>query len=278
MNAEQDYLNILDSILTDGIKKEDRTGTGTLSLFGSTIKHDYSLGFPLLTTKKMAYKAIIHELLWFLKGTEDATYLKENNCKIWDEWMKHDGHKYYLPHTYGVKWRNFDGTDQIQNLIDEIDRNPDSRRLVVSAWDPRFVSAAALTWCHILFQINIVQNKYLDKYPKDGKKGDMSIAIYQRSADWFLGVPFNIASYSFLLYMIAQVTGYRPKHMHYTFGDSHVYLNHIEQCQEQISRKTFDFPVLKLNKGVKDIDSFSIEDFSIEGYQSHSAIKGKVSV
>lgn len=274
-NAETQYLAELKRILEEGIKKPNRTGIDAISVFGATIKHDYSEGFPLLTTKKMFTKGIIHELLWFLKGTEDAKYLIDNNVHIWDGWMK-DGK---LPHTYGVKWRNFDGTDQITNVIEEIKTNPDSRRMVVSAWDARHIKDAALTWCHVMFQLNVVQDKYKqpNEITNDGKKGDISISVYQRSADFFLGVGFNIASYSFLLYMIAEITGYRPKSMYYTFGDAHIYSNHIEQCKIQLSRSQFKLPILNINH--KDnIDDFVYEDFVINGYKCHDKIVGDVAI
>lgn len=278
-NAETQYLEILQRILNGTVKK-DRTGTGTVSLFGEVIKHDYKLGFPLLTTKRVFYKAIIHELLWFLKGTESAQYLIDNKIRIWDEWLqKNSQGEAVLPHTYGVKWRNFDGVDQIQYVINEIKENPYSRRLVVSAWDARHVKTAALTWCHVLFQFNITpeQDKAKDQQKDDGKLGDIDISVYQRSADWFLGVPFNLASYSCLLYMIGEITNYRPNQMTYTFGNSHVYLNHLEQCNIQLSRKPKNLPSLSLNHK-DDIDSFTYEDFKIENYEYHPSLVGKVSI
>lgn len=278
-NAETQYLSILDKILNNGIKKPNRTGIDTLSIWGTSIEHDYNLGFPLLTTKKMFIKGIIHELLWFLKGTEDASYLIENGVRIWDEWMKEEDGKKVLPHTYGVKWRNFHGVDQIAELINGIKVDPDSRRHIVSAWDAANVKNTALAWCHILMQINIDQDKYKPEAERsnDGKLGDISIAVVQRSSDFFLGVPYNIASYSFLLYMIAAITNYRPKKMYYTFHDSHIYVNHIEQCKLQISREPYVFPQLNLNHR-DNIDDFIYEDFSIINYSYHPTIKGEVAV
>ena len=216
-NAEYQYLDLCREILENGIKKGDRTGTGTLSLFGKTIIHDYECGFPLLTTKKMFLKGIIYELLWFLKGTDDASYLVENNIHIWDEWMQEKDGKKILPHTYGVKWRNFDGTDQIAEVINSLKKNPNSRRHIVSAWDPRHIGDAALPWCHCFFQF------YVSPPTKDGEKSKLSIMVVQRSADIFLGVPFNIASYSALLYMFCSVLDMSPGRMIYNFGDCHVY-------------------------------------------------------
>ena len=272
LNAEDQYLSIMKDILERGDLKENRTGIDTKDLFGVSLAHDFELGFPLLTTKKMYTKAILHELLWFLKGTEDAQYLIDNKIRIWDEWMKSGvckpclgtgkrpgkavstrgyckvcngsgySSKKTLPHTYGAKWRDFDGVDQIANLIEQIKTNPNSRRHIVSAWDPRHVSDTALPWCHILQQYN-VRNGYLD------------VAVYQRSSDWFLGVPFNIASYGFLLSMIADVTGLKPGRMHYTFGSAHVYMNHVDQCAQQLSNPVLYCPKLKINH--RD----SIDDF-----------------
>lgn len=272
-NAEVQYLEILQKILDNGVRKSNRTGVDTLSLWGMALRHDYEGGLPLITTKKMFTKGIIHELLWFLKGTEDPSYLLDNNVHIWDEWIV-DGK---LPFTYGTRWRNFYGFDQIANVINEIKTNPDSRRHVVSAWDPPNVKNCALPWCHCFFQFNIDQDKYIKNPPQDGRKGDISIAVLQRSCDFFLGCGFNLSSYSFLLYMIAEVTGYRPKSMYYTFHDAHIYINHIEQAQEQLSRKPFSLPRLKLNH--KDnIDDFVYEDFEIIDYSFHPAIKAEVAV
>lgn len=279
MNAEIQYLDILRNIMDFGFKKPNRTGVDAISVFGRTIRHDYSEGFPLLTTKKVFIKGILHELLWFLKGTEDASYLIENNVSIWDEWMQEVDGKKVLPHTYGVKWRNFYGTDQIKTLIDEIKTNPDSRRLLISAWDAANIKNAALAWCHVLFQFYIEQDRHKppEEVPKDGKLGDISIGTWQRSCDFFLGVPFNLASYSYLLYMIAEVTNYRPKSMFYCFADSHIYVNHLEQCKLQLSRQPFSLPTLKVNHR-ESIDDFKFSDFVIENYEHHPAIKGEVAV
>jgi len=281
MNAEIEYLKILDNILEDGFKKPNRTGIDAISTFGQVVRHDYSEGFPLLTTKKMFTRGILHELLWFLKSTEDASYLIDNNVHIWDEWMQEKDGRKVLPHTYGVKWRNFDGVDQVAYVINEIKENPDSRRILFTAWDPRHIKDAALTWCHVLVQFYVEQDKYKPpgSCPDDGRLGDISIGTWQRSSDFFffLGVPFNQASYSFLLYMIAEVTNYRPKSMFYCFGDSHIYTNHIEQCKLQLSRKPYKLPKLKINHR-DNIDDFVYEDFKIEDYVYHPMIKGEVAI
>lgn len=286
MNAEDQYLAIMRDILEHGVLKENRTGVDTKALFGVSLRHDFKNGFPLLTTKKMYTKAILHELLWFLKGTEDAQYLIDNKIRIWDEWMV-DGYRSewekveddkigqhwichrdkpckVLPHTYGVKWRDFDGVDQIGDLIEQIKTNPNSRRHIVSAWDPRHIKDTALPWCHLMFQIN-VRDEYLD------------IGILQRSADVFLGIPFNLASYAFLLYMIAEVTGYKPGQMYYTFHDIHIYMDHMDQCKQQLSNLILTSPKLKLNHR-DSIDDFVFEDFTIENYVSAKTIKAKVAV
>lgn len=279
-HAEYQYLDLLRDILANGIKKTDRTGTGTLSIFGRSIRHDYSYGFPLLTTKKMHTKSILGELLWFLKGTEDASFLLDNGIRIWNEWMMDgpNGNK-ILPWTYGTRWRNFDGVDQIQNAIDLIKNDPYSRRIVVSAWDPRHIKDSALTWCHILFQFNVIkeEDKPPDKRINDGRIGDLSISVYQRSQDEFLGCPYNIASYSFLLYMFCELTNYRPKEMFYSIGDAHIYLNHIDQVKEQLSRTPYDLPVLQTTKK-ENINDYSFEDFEIINYKCHPTIKASVSI
>jgi thymidylate synthase len=281
-NAENQYLSIMRDIMDTGEEVMDRTETGTKKLFGKTIIHDFSLGFPLLTTKKMHIKSIVGELIWFLKGTEDAQFLIDNNITIWDEWMKEEerviisytpelysqivktGRK-ILPHTYGIKWRNFGGKDQIAEVIDSIRKNPHSRRHVVSAWDPPNVEKAALPWCHVMFQFNCGQNDALD------------ISVYQRSADWFLGVPFNLASYAFLLHMIAQQTGRKPRRMTYNFGDAHIYINHQEACETQLQRFVLPAPTLNL-KHRDNISDYEISDFSMLEYNPHSAIKAPVAV
>jgi thymidylate synthase len=238
------------------------------------MRHDFALGLPILTTKKVFLKGILGELIWFLKGTDDPAFLIENNIHIWDEWMVDTPDGKRLPHTYGVKWRNFYGVDQIRDVINLINTDPYSRRMVVSAWDPPNVKNAALPWCHVLFQFSA----FPDKEPNpDGKKGGLSLAMYQRSADLFLGVPFNIASYSLLLYMIAEVTNYRPRDIHFTFGDCHVYENHIDQCKLQLTRKPYPFPELKINHKDK-IDDFEFNDFELINYQHHPSIKGQVAI
>ena len=277
-------------ILENGEEVLDRTGTGTKKLFGKTIIHDFKLGFPLLTTKKMHIRSIVGELIWFLKGTEDAQYLIDNNITIWDEWMKEEEKlikqydpyassyedpyvfqkiktgKLVLPHTYGMKWRNFNGKDQIAEVINSIVKNPNSRRHIVSAWDPENVEKAALPWCHVMFQFNCGQDNSLD------------ISVYQRSADWFLGVPFNLASYGFLLHMIAKQTGRTPRRMIYNFGDSHVYRNHEVACQTQLQRNVKSPPELIFTRSVYNINDYCLEDFAIKNYDPHPAIKAEVSV
>lgn len=286
-NAEIQYLSIMKDILETGEEVVDRTGTGTKKLFGKTIVHDFSNGFPLLTTKKMHIKSIVGELIWFLQGTENAQFLIDNKITIWDEWMKDErvwekvaefrdsaGNiqvhnflkiKKVLPHTYGVKWRNFNGKDQIADVIESIKKNPHSRRHVVSAWDPANVESAALPWCHIMFQFNC------------GTDNSLDISVYQRSADWFLGVPFNLASYAFLLHMVAQQTGRAPRRMVYNFGDSHVYADHVAACETQLQRKPHASPTLSLAHR-DSINDYKIEDFSLLNYACHDAIKAKVSV
>jgi thymidylate synthase len=272
MNSEHQYLSLLRKILNCGYKKADRTGVGCRALFGEVIRHDFSDGFPLLTTKKMFTKGIITELLWFLKGTEDVSFLEENGNHIWDEWMITDkSGKKSLPHTYGVKWRNFYGNDQVANLINEIETNPDSRRHLVCAWDAANIKNAALPWCHVLWQIDIDKND-----PPPGKKGRMSIAVYSRSVDMFLGFPFNLSSYAFLIHMIAAVTNYSPESLIYFLGNAHIYDNHIEQCKLQCSRDPMPFPILDLK--VKKIDDYNLDDFVLKNYNSHPSIKGEVAV
>lgn len=279
-SIEEQYLDTLRDILASGEERPDRTEVGTLNLFGRSLTHNYDQGFPLLTTKKMFVKGILGELLWFLKGTEDPSYLIENRIKIWDAWMIETKEGPRLPHTYGVKWRNFGGVDQISALIEEIQKNPYSRRHLVSAWDPRHIQDAALPWCHVLFQCDVMldEDKPPDKRPNDGFKGDVSIAVFQRSADFFfLGVPFNIASYSFLIHMIAKVCGLRPRALHYTFGNCHLYKNHLDQARTQISRIPYSLPTLDLPK--KDsIDEYLLTDFGIVGYESHGKLTGEVAI
>ena len=261
------YQDLVRHVLTHGNKKEDRTGTGTLSVFGYQMRFDLNAGFPLLTTKKVHLKSIIHELLWFLQGDTNIAYLKENNVKIWDEWADENGN---LGPVYGKQWRSWEGAngvvvDQISELIQQIKSTPDSRRLIVSAWNVGDLSKMALMPCHNMFQF----------YVADGK---LSCQLYQRSADVFLGVPFNIASYALFTMMIAQVCGLQYGDFVHSFGDVHLYNNHIEQAQLQLSRTPFTLPTMKINPDVKDIFSFEFSDFTLENYQSHPSIKAPVAV
>ena len=254
-------------ILAEGTRKTDRTGTGTLSVFGHQMRFDLADGFPMVTTKKLHLKSIIHELLWFLSGDTNIAYLKENGVSIWDEWADENGD---LGPVYGYQWRSWpapDGTsvDQIANLLEQIRRSPDSRRLMVSAWNPALVDEMALPPCHAMFQF----------YIADGR---LSCQLYQRSADVFLGVPFNIASYALLTMMVAQVTGYRPGEFIHTFGDAHLYLNHLDQTKEQLSRDLRALPRMEINPEVKDLFAFRFEDFSLTGYEPHPHIKAPVAV
>jgi thymidylate synthase len=261
------YLDFLQDILHNGTKKEDRTGTGTVSVFGRQMRFDLEEGFPLVTTKKLHLKSIIHELLWFLKGDTNIAYLKENKVRIWDEWADEEGN---LGPVYGHQWRSWSAPngeiiDQISNVIEDIKNNPDSRRLIVSTWNPADVPNMALPPCHLLFQF----------YVADGK---LSCQLYQRSADSFLGVPFNIASYALLTMMVAQVTGLKPGDFVHTIGDAHIYSNHIEQVELQLSREPKPLPTMKLNPNVTDIFDFTYEDFELVNYEAHPHIKGEVSV
>lgn len=263
----QQYLDLLKHILEKGTDKSDRTGTGTRSVFGYQMRFDLAEGFPMVTTKKLHLRSIIHELLWFLKGETNIQYLKENGVSIWDEWADEQGE---LGPVYGKQWRSWQGADgkvhdQIRDLIDQIKKNPDSRRLIVSAWNVADLPKMALMPCHTLFQF----------YVADGK---LSCQLYQRSADVFLGVPFNIASYALLTLMVAQVCELRPGDFVHSFGDVHLYNNHFEQAELQLTRTPFPLPVMKINPQVKDIFSFKFDDFSLEGYQSHPAIKAPVAV
>ena len=256
------YLDLLRKIKKEGAIKTDRTGTGTKSIFGHQMRFDMANGFPLLTTKKLYTKGIIHELLWFLRGDTNIRYLQENNVHIWDEWADENGD---LGPVYGKQWRNFLGVDQIQNVINQIRKSPDSRRMVVSAWNPAEVDDMALPPCHCLFQF----------YVADGK---LSLQLYQRSADTFLGVPFNIASYALLLLMMAQVCDMKPGEFIHTTGDTHLYLNHLEQADIQLAREPRNLPTMRLNPDVKDLFAFRYEDFVLEGYDPHPHIKAEVSV
>ena len=266
------YLDLMRQVLETGVPKEDRTGTGTLSLFGAQMRFDLSQGFPLVTTKKLHLKSIIHELIWFLAGDTNIKYLKDNGVSIWDEWADANGD---LGPVYGKQWRSWakpDGgaVDQIAELLVEIRRNPDSRRLIVSAWNPADVPKMALAPCHCLFQFHVAKGK-------SGKRR-LSCQLYQRSADLFLGVPFNIASYALLTHMIAQVCDLEPGDFVHTFGDVHLYSNHLEQARLQLSREPLALPKLRLNPAVTDLFAFRYEDVAIEGYQAHPAIKAPVAV
>ena len=263
----QAYLDLLRRVMAEGVVKGDRTGTGTRSVFGHQMRFDLSKGFPLVTTKKLHLRSIIHELLWFIAGETNIDYLRKNAVTIWDEWADEGGE---LGPVYGKQWRSWakpDGgtVDQIQWVINEIKRNPDSRRLVVSAWNPSDLDKMALPPCHCLFQF----------YVADGK---LSCQLYQRSADIFLGVPFNIASYALLTAMMAQVTGLKPGDFVHTFGDAHLYSNHVEQATLQLTREPRPLPVLKLNPEVKSLFDFTYNDITIEGYDPHPAIKAPVAV
>lgn len=261
------YLDLLNRIVTEGHRKGDRTGTGTLSVFGHQMRFDLEDGFPLLTTKKLHLKSIIYELLWFLKGDTNVKYLQEHGVRIWNEWADENGE---LGPVYGHQWRSWPdyqgGTiDQIQNVLDLIRHNPNSRRMIVSAWNPAEVDQMALPPCHCLFQFYVAE-------------GRLSLQLYQRSADTFLGVPFNIASYALLLMMMAQVTGLKPGEFVHTMGDTHLYLNHLEQAKLQLTRTTRSLPVMKLNPEVKDLFAFRYEDFELTDYQPWPHIPAQVSV
>ena len=263
----QQYLDLLQYILDNGVEKSDRTGTGTKSCFGYQMRFDLQLGFPLVTTKKLHLKSIIYELLWLLKGETNIAYLKEHGVSIWNEWANENGE---LGPVYGKQWRSWEGADgkivdQVTDLIKQIKANPDSRRLIISAWNVADLPKMALMPCHTLFQF----------YVADGK---LSCQLYQRSADVFLGVPFNIASYALLTMMVAQVCDLEPGEFIHTFGDVHIYNNHIEQVNLQLSRKPLPLPTMKLNPSVKNIFDFTFGDFTLENYQSHPAIKAPVAV
>ncbi len=273
----QQYLRLLNHIITSGTSKSDRTGTGTKSVFGYQMRFDLTDGFPLVTTKKTHLKSIIHELLWFLKGETNIAYLKENNVKIWDEWADENGD---LGPVYGKQWRSWQGADgvevdQVTDLIHQLKTNPDSRRLIISAWNVAELPKMKLMPCHCLFQFYTTPS-----YTPEGveKKRKLSCQLYQRSADVFLGVPFNIASYALFTMMIAQVCDMEPGEFIHTFGDVHLYNNHVEQAQLQMSRAPFDLPEMKINPEVKDIFSFSFEDFELLDYECHPGIKAPVAV
>ena len=272
----QQYLNLLQHILKTGVQKHDRTGTGTISCFGYQMRFDLQEGFPLVTTKKVHTKSIIYELLWFLKGETNIQYLNEKGVSIWNEWANANGE---LGPVYGKQWRSWEGkdgkvVDQISDLIKQIKNNPDSRRLIVSAWNVAELPEMALMPCHTIFQFYVTPSNT----PKQGGGGRLSCQLYQRSADVFLGVPFNIASYALLTLMIAQVCDLEPGEFIHTFGDVHIYNNHIDQVKLQLSRTPFPLPAMKLNPSVKNIFDFKFEDFTLENYQSHPAIKAPVAV
>ncbi|MEW6120266.1 MAG: thymidylate synthase [Pseudomonadota bacterium] len=261
------YLDLMRHVLEHGTKKDDRTGTGTLSVFGWQMRYNLAEGFPLVTTKKCHLRSIIHELLWFLQGDTNIRYLKDNGVSIWDEWADENGN---LGPVYGHQWRSWparDGgaIDQISEVVKMLKTNPDSRRIIVSAWNVADLDRMALAPCHAFFQF----------YVADGR---LSCQLYQRSADIFLGVPFNIASYALLTMMMAQVTGLKPGDFVHTLGDAHLYLNHLEQAREQLSRTPRALPTMSLNPGVHDIFGFRFEDFTLEGYDPHPAIKAPVAV
>jgi len=284
---EQAYLDLLQYVLANGTEKGDRTGTGTLSHFGAQLRFDLAEGFPLLTTKKVHFKSIVYELLWFLSGSTHVDYLQQNNVRIWNEWATAEQTARFnrpagdLGPVYGHQWRNYgatkntdesdnnvyndDGVDQISQLIEQIKTNPNSRRLIVSGWNPSEASQVALPPCHTLFQFFVADNK-------------LSCQLYQRSADLFLGVPFNIASYALLTHMIAQVCDLEVGEFIWTGGDCHIYQNHREQVELQLTRDLYQLPTLLLNPKVKDIFAFTFEDISVDGYQSHPVIKAKVAV
>ena len=263
----QQYLDLLRRVRTQGVAKSDRTGTGTLAIFGHQMRFDLAEGFPLLTTKKLHVKSIIHELIWFLAGDTNVGYLKANGVRIWDEWARPDGS---LGPVYGKQWRSWaapDGRviDQISEAVGTLKSNPDSRRIIVSAWNPADIPEMALAPCHCLFQFHVAE-------------GRLSCQLYQRSADVFLGVPFNIASYALLTLMMAQVTGLRPGEFVHTFGDAHLYLNHVEQADLQLSRTPRPLPRMAINPDVRSIFAFRYEDFALEGYDPHPHIAAPVAV
>lgn len=263
----QQYHDLLKRVLAEGVKKEDRTGTGTISVFGHQSRYNLEDGFPLLTTKKVHLKSVIYELLWFLAGDTNVKYLQDNGVRIWNEWADQDGD---LGHIYGYQWRSWPDykgghIDQIAEVVDQIKNNPDSRRIIVNAWNVADIENMNLPPCHAFFQF----------YVADGR---LSLQLYQRSADIFLGVPFNIASYALLLQMMAQVTGLRAGDFVHTLGDAHIYSNHMEQVQLQLSRDLRSLPTMKINPDVKSIFDFKYEDFELEGYDPHPHIKGEVAV
>jgi thymidylate synthase len=261
------YLDLLSHVMHNGYRKTDRTGTGTISIFGYQMRFDLADGFPLLTTKKLHLKSIIHELLWFLKGSTNTKYLIENGVTIWNEWADENGE---LGHIYGYQWRSWprqDGTfvDQIQNATESIKTNPDSRRHIVSAWNVGELDKMALPPCHLLFQFYVAGNK-------------LSCQMYQRSCDIFIGIPFNIASYALLTMMMAQATGLKPGEFIHTLGDAHIYLNHLDQVKLQLTREPYSLPLMSMNKEIRNILDFKYDDFKLENYQAHPHIKGQIAV
>ncbi|WP_096154367.1 MULTISPECIES: thymidylate synthase [Bacillus] len=261
------YLQLCEHILNNGTKKEDRTGTGTISTFGYQMRFNLQEGFPLVTTKKLHLKSIIHELLWFISGDTNVKYLQENGVRIWNEWADENGD---LGPVYGFQWRswptsNGESIDQLSNVIEQIKNNPDSRRLIVNAWNVAHVDSMALPPCHMMFQFYVAEGK-------------LSCQLYQRSADVFLGVPFNIASYALLTMMVAQVCDLEPGEFIHTLGDAHIYSNHLEQVQTQLTRDPKNLPTMKINKEITSIFDFKFEDFTLEDYEAHPHIKGVVSV
>lgn len=260
----QQYLDLLKDVLENGVDKMDRTGTGTRSVFGRQMRFDLQKGFPLMTTKKMHLKSIIHELLWFIKGDTNVKYLQDNGVRIWNEWADENGD---LGPVYGSQWRNWnnEGIDQLAEVIDKLKNNPNDRRMIVSAWNVGKISEMRLPPCHMMFQFYVANNK-------------LSCMLYQRSCDMFLGVPFNIASYALLTMMIAQVCGLKVGEFIHTLGDTHIYHNHFDQVKEQLSRKPLPLPKMRINPAIKDINEFKYEDFELVDYQCYDAIKAKVAV
>lgn len=260
----QQYLDLLKEIMNNGVDKSDRTGTGTRSVFGRQMRFDLSKGFPLVTTKKVHLKSIIYELLWFIKGDTNIKYLTDHGVRIWNEWADENGD---LGPVYGAQWRNWngEGIDQLADVINRLKTNPNDRRMIVSAWNPGRIAEMHLPPCHMMYQFYVADNK-------------LSCMLYQRSCDMFLGVPFNIASYTLLTMMIAQVCGFEPGEFVHTLGDTHIYHNHFDQVREQLSRKPYPLPQMKINPFVKDINDFKFEDFELVGYQCHDTIKAKVAV
>jgi thymidylate synthase len=261
------YLDLMRHVLEDGVRKDDRTGTGTLSVFGHQMRFDLAAGFPLVTTKKIHLKSVIHELLWFLAGDTNIGYLNEKGVRIWNDWADEDGE---LGPVYGAQWRSWpaadgESIDQMRQVVEQIRANPNSRRLIVSAWNPAEIEKMALPPCHCLFQFYVAE-------------GRLSCQLYQRSADIFLGVPFNIASYALLTMMVARVTGYAPGDFVHTFGDAHLYLNHLDQAREQLKRTPRALPSMEINPAVKSLFDFTYDDFTLAGYNPHPHIKAMVAV